>query len=217
MGRPLAFSVINETAKHVELEAYFPTDTGWSTTYFVVPPLAHDGLGYTLYIHNDSVGQTISMNDIKNIHIFEFPYEQLRNAKTIRNTGAIADSRNNNSGSPVVVSHPNPALYRVEISGGLPDHKSGMTETLILSQSYDDGWLALLKTETFPYFVPAGKHVMVNNWENGWELNKSIQGSSSTSSEHNKTIILFFWPQLLEWAGFLLIPIPFLFILRKKS
>jgi len=31
------------------------------------------------------------------------------------------------------------------------------------------------------------------------------------------TVVIFFWPQLLEWIGFLLIPLPFLFLFLKKS
>ena len=48
------------------------------------------------------------------------------------------------------------------------------------------------------------KSWLVNNWANGWTVKNS------------GTIYIFFWPQLLEWFGFLLIPLPFVFLLIKR-
>jgi hypothetical protein len=82
--------------------------------------------------------------------------------------------------------------------------------TLVLSQSFDNGWIALGPTKTFPFIKPIGNHVLVNNWENGWQL------SSKQTTNTQLTIILFYWPQILEWIGFVILPIPFLVLLVKK-
>ena len=50
------------------------------------------------------------------------------------------------------------------------------------------------------------KHVLVNNWENGWTIDPGTNG----------TIYIFFWPQLLEFLGFALLPIPFLVVWKTK-
>lgn len=66
---------------------------------------------------------------------------------------------------------------------------------LVYSQSFDSDWLALEKTGSFS-FRKLDNHVLVNNWENGWRL-----PSISTPS----TIYIFFWPQVLEYLGFVLL------------
>ena len=99
-------------------------------------------------------------------------------------------------------------------------------------QSYDAGWIAVTPTSSFPFFKSAGNHVLVNNWENGWVLPKEVinnppsrkatdgrstQISNKEISNGDTTIILFFWPQILEWIGFALLPLPFLYAFRMKN
>ena len=91
-----------------------------------------------------------------------------------------------------MVSHPNPAFYKVS---------GASAGTLILSQSYDSGWIALQNGKLLT------RHVLVNNWANGWEINP---GTTST-------IYILFWPQLLEFLGFALLPIPFLWALFVRK
>jgi len=64
---------------------------------------------------------------------------------------------------------------------------------LALSQSYDPGWIAWSGGKMLP-------HVKVDNWKNGWTIEPGDTG----------TIYIIFWPQVLEFIGFLLLPIPFL-------
>ncbi len=186
-GRPLMISFINDTAKHVEEETYLPDDLAAHTTSFILPPLAPDGLGYTIYISNDSIGQTATVNDISRIRIYTIPYEQM----VTMHTGTIApiQSLPNN----VQVDHPNPSFYKATVQSG--------TGTLILSQSFDTGWIAFQNGKILD------SHVLVNNWENGWQLNPGQSG----------TIYIFFWPQLLEWLGFVLLPLPFIFAKKLAS
>ncbi len=67
-------------------------------------------------------------------------------------------------------------------------------------QAYEPGWIAWDGKDILP-------HVLVNGWENGWTL-KQINKSANDKSTNAVTI--FFWPQLLEWIGFILLPLPFL-------
>lgn len=73
-----------------------------------------------------------------------------------------------------IVDHPNPSLYRIDLNSSIP-------ATIILAQSYDPGWVA----------IGAGNHVLIDNWANGWQVENGP-----------RVIYLFFWPQLLEFAGF---------------
>ena len=71
---------------------------------------------------------------------------------------------------------------------------------LVLSQGYDSGWIAI----GFPNYKLL-KHVKVNSWENGWMV---------SDSNH---IIILFWPQYLEFAGFVLLITGLLAIMLKKQ
>lgn len=209
-GRPLLFSMINMTARHSELETFLSSDLTWKTTYFILPPLASDGLGYNPYISNDSIGRQMSVNDIASIKIYIIPYDAMTHVSSINGTPMPTTF------APASrVYHPNPAYYKITLKpDGSPTRLdsanrvgAGMTNTLILSQSFDDGWIALTPSKTFPYAQPVGKHVLVNNWENGW----------SELPENTSTVYLFFWPQLLEWLGLLLLPVLFIYAAGTKN
>ena len=182
-GRPMMFSLINMTARHTELETYLPEDPNVQTSYFILPPLAPDGLGYTIYVANDAIGNYPSVNDLRRIRIYQIPYNDMVAMHTGNESRAIHINN-------FTVSHPNPSFYKVTTT------EAG---TLILSQSYDKGWIAWSGGKVLP-------HVLVNNWSNGWTINPGTSG----------TIYIFFWPQLLEFAGFALLPIPFLFICTRR-
>ncbi|PIU02274.1 hypothetical protein COT66_01040 [Candidatus Shapirobacteria bacterium CG09_land_8_20_14_0_10_49_15] len=62
---------------------------------------------------------------------------------------------------------------------------------LFFDQSFDSGWLALGWEDGGPKLL---KHVLINNWANGWELNNEGQRPW-----------IFFWPQGLEYLGFLVL------------
>jgi len=191
-GRPLMLSFINDTAKHVELETYLDG----KTDYFILPPLAPDGLGYTVYISNDSIGKHETVNTISRIQVSQIPYNELVTA----HTGEIASPAQRDR-NDIQVDHPNPSFYKIIT------HEAG---TLILSQSFDKGWIAVSNGKLLP-------HVMINNWSNGWLLaspeihtNKPINKYSN-----NQIIYLIFWPQILEFLGFALLPFGMWYIIRK--
>ncbi|OGG23897.1 hypothetical protein A3A79_01715 [Candidatus Gottesmanbacteria bacterium RIFCSPLOWO2_01_FULL_43_11b] len=158
-GRPLLISFINQTAKHVELEAYLSP----GVNNFILPPLASDGLGYTVYLANDSIGRYESINDIKRISFYKIPYQELVTTSDVESS---------------LTSDVN-------------------KKTLIFNQSFHPGWVAVANSKILP-------HVLVNNWANGWIL--------PSNQITNKDVTIFFWPQLLEWLGFLLLPIAFLLL-----
>lgn len=179
-GRPLMISFINDTARHVELETFLDSNIN----YFILPPLAPDGLGYTVYISNDAIGNNATINDLSRIRVYSFPYSELVSLHTGSQPKATALT-------DFTVSHPNPAFYTVVTKE---------TGTIVLSQSYDDGWIAWSQGTILP-------HIMVDNWKNGWILNPGT----------NNTIYIFFWPQMLEILGFILLPIPFIIAIKQKK
>ncbi len=184
-GRPLMISFINDTARHVELETFLDKNDS-----FILPPLAPDGLGYTVYISNDAMGNDKTINELRSIRIYQIPYDELVHMRTgnIQPQGPALN---------VQVSHPNPAFYKITTNPSLVTRNA----TLILSQSFDPGWIAWQNGKLL------AKHVLVNNWANGWKINPGTNG----------TIYIFFWPQLLEFLGFALLPILFLFTFKQRK
>ncbi len=229
-GRPALFALINNSAKHTEIETYLPTSTNWQTSYFILPPLAHDGLDYNVYISNDSIGDKETVNDIKSVRFYTLPYEEMVNLRNPNNTPLAS-----NSGAlyDFTVSHPNPAYYKINLQ---PTTYNLQPATLILNQAYDAGWVAI-RIKPFSVLQPTtynlqllSDHVLVNNWANGWTIkscelyvlgcrlgSKNANSQLTTNNLQPTTIIIFFWPQLLEWLGFLILPIPLIFALYKKS
>lgn len=115
----------------------------------------------------------------------------------------------NDIGRITIYPVPYDFLKNIAITYGLNvriNFQNDRQKILTFSQAYDPGWIALQRTSTFPYYTPLTDHVLVNNWANGWKLD---------GNEEN--IVIFFWPQLLEWIGFALLPIPFVLALKKKT
>lgn len=66
---------------------------------------------------------------------------------------------------------------------------------LELGQGYDEGWVS----------YPSVEHVKLNSWANGFKING------------DGTYYLFFWPQILEWLGFLLLLLTFIYMIVKSK
>lgn len=80
-------------------------------------------------------------------------------------------------------------FYDVKTAGG------GLLE---LGQGYDDGWVAISKYKLLD-------HTKVNSWANGWFTNG------------NGDVLIVFWPQLLEYFGFVLLGIALVVVIRRKK
>ncbi len=72
--------------------------------------------------------------------------------------------------------------------------------TLLLSQSYDAGWIAF---SGFQFWRPY-PHTVANGWQNAWVISPGADDGAQTV-----TITMLFWPQYLELIGLLVLPIIF--------
>jgi len=215
-GKPVYVSITNKDTKRTFLETELPKYTQLNSSYLVIPPMNEYGMGYSINLNTISLGRDKSINTISRIVVYQIPYEEM-----VRSTDTSNSLNMLNVPEEMLnFEHPNPAFYKVAVQQNL----NTAEETLILNQAYYSGWRAYeiinqnseaqrWISEMFPYIF--GKeiknHVLVNNWENGWILD-----TSHTSNSNNQTIVLFFLPQLLQYIGFALLPIPFLFLLKKR-
>ncbi len=74
---------------------------------------------------------------------------------------------------------------------------SGILE---LGQGFENGWVSYPKIE----------HVKVNGWSNGFIVPDSH--ALSTTSHY-----LVFWPQFLEWGGFILLVLTIIYLIVKSK
>lgn len=196
-GRTPLFWLENLELKKSDLEFYLPINKNWDKYYFIQAPAKNDGLGYTIHVDNISIHNE-AVNDIGLVTITPLPYNFLKNFY-LKTGEFLSDS----SLLPAAqVKHPNPSLYLVET-----DEKG----TLVLSQSFNNGWKAYLINDKLqmlndkwgllaPIFGKEIKeHVLVNNWENGWVL-----GSEQDNKKTENNIVIIFLPQYLEYLGFVL-------------
>jgi len=92
----------------------------------------------------------------------------------------------------------------------------------ILPVSYDPAWFAFARPASAPWWQPSNYHRLshhrYNGWANAWEVPgcaESAEGSTDTTSRDaagesinpncQYNIIIFYWPQLLSWAGYVLL------------
>lgn len=78
------------------------------------------------------------------------------------------------------------------------------SDILVLPQSYSPAWLAFYFDNFKIKLLP---HYQIDNWANGWNIN-NIQ---------NKNIYIIFWPQILEFLGFILLLIPLFLLLKPQN
>lgn len=81
------------------------------------------------------------------------------------------------------------------------------SEVKVLHQSFNQGFLAFeiknnnFFTNTFPFLFgeKLKEHVLVNNWANGWIIDSDQRQATSDK------LIIIFWPQYLQYLGFILL------------
>lgn len=201
-GKPLNFWIENVNSRKADLETYLPASrqggpkTNISTTsFYIQPPIDEYGLGYNLHFDQGLFDDNQSKNELERVAVYPIPFDFLTGLKLKKGNVPVPSEF-----VPVKSDHSNPSFYRVEVSSGTNLDSA----TLVLSQSFDPGWVAFYYSGKFP-LRQLTNHVLVNNWANGWELNPNQQG----------TIYIFFWPQLLEWGGLILLIGTFGFLLIK--
>lgn len=159
-----------------------------SEALFLLPPSNDGGVGYNVHFDNYSVGRITSTNRIKGIKIIPFPYYWINNMQF----ALKAENLMQESGVKIIFSKELfPGFVFVNLENNKPN--SGL---IVLNQSYDKGWTAT-----------AGRHVKANGWANGW----LIEGQGKQS------IFVFFWPQILEFAGFVFAGATLFIIFRYRK
>ena len=190
-GKPIRFWLENTGDRKADIETDLPKTNKVSTSYFVIPPMADDGLSYAVHFDNVSPGWQKTINRLGEITMNQFPYRFLTQLKITNKDFSWSGSLYKEDFS---VFHPSPYVYKVQM-----DSESQPPAVLALSQSYNSGWYAYEVSSNLPAFLAPvfGKslkdHVLVSNWANGWVL----------PEDKPATFYLVYLPQYLEFFGFL--------------
>lgn len=190
-GRGLHFWVLNEDQKTPLIDTYFESNKEQTTSSIILPPMEKFGKAYSIHFDNISIGKDETGNLIGDISINPIPFYFLSNIRL-----KTRDKPMEFTEGKITNKHPNQSLYLIETS----------SRAITLSQSYSPFWKAYevkndnLLSQIFPFFGrEIKKHVMVNNWKNGWIIDEGDQKAK------NKKIAIIYLPQYLQYFGFLLL------------
>lgn len=179
-GENLQFALVSLQPKKTEFQLSLPSDNKFKYSYIVIPAMQRDGIGYSLHFENDSTIIGESTNYLRSVRLTPIPYNYLTK---LRIGDASKSEPLNDYGAKQIF----PGVYQVNVSK--------QAKYLVLSQAFDKSWHAIGSG--------VGKHLFVNNWENGWE----VKGA--------KQVYIVFLPEILIPIGFGL-SISCIFLILKK-
>lgn len=152
--------------------------------YYFLPAMM-DKVGTSLHVTNTAVGKNEITYTLKKASLSDFPVDWMM---------AI---RLDKKGSSSLETREDTGYLLIRATGGHLDSNIENDASLIgkrfvvsNDQAYDNGWVAWCGIKPCQ-----AEHVLVNNWANGWVFD-------STADTGTKKITIIFWPQVLEYLGF---------------
>ncbi len=174
---PLVFAIQAESLGRSPLETYLSE----GVNYQILPPTEKFNAGYTLYLSSDSFGREANEDLLKSAEVFAWPYNFLNNLYLQDSTWNFTQA--NLATCDFQVKKKALWFYEVLVPADCN------AEYLKLSQAYDRAWLAWQDGQWLD-------HRVLNNWANAWAL---------AESDQDQKVYIFFYPQLLEYLGLLLL------------
>ncbi len=168
------------------------------TTYNIFLPAFSGNKRFAVNINTIGIPGTESINDIRDIRVLS---------------------------GPRYLSFLTPSIQRIPITTAAIANTSMIafasppTRHITLFLAYDPGWqLYKIANSQYPiansqlvlpflFSSPVGKHVEIDTWANGWEL------QNSQSSITNDQFVIIFMPQYLEYFGFLILIVTILLLI----
>ncbi len=198
-GRGPKFYLNNKAIKRSDLEVLLPAQD-FSTVHSVLPWKNNENQGYTVNFESKSFDKMGSSNSFEDIALSFYPHDWISQVRLSRENNSIASFKNSASMLEA------PKYWGTSLHFG-----TIMTETepaiITLSQSHDTGWLGISRaSKSYWWNFEAYQllpHYRFNGWANAWELSPCKNSESECSQE----IIILYWPQLLSFAGMVMIPL----------
>ncbi len=204
---PFTINVFTNKESRNYLYTYLPKQKEFSSSYYILPPIYQFDQGLNILLSSTSFNSNPTINDLQDISIYQLPYNFITGIHLQKNT-------NEKFTTFIVPKSKKDSIYKYEIP-----LNNGTKGFIMLSQGYHDGWKAYVVNNNalesnLPFLFGKGEkdHVQINNWANGWNLQNTQIGDDSK-------LVIIFWPQYLEYLGFILLIVPLLMLLmnRKKA
>ncbi|RIK52073.1 hypothetical protein DCC61_00690 [Candidatus Microgenomates bacterium] len=204
-GRSLKFFLYNTGSERNDIE--YLMDRGKFDQTFSLLPWDWDG-HYSLNIETRSFGQ-YAENRVDKVEVRYAPIEKIVRAKLvpIRSDLVGYDNDLQPTRSDLRITHVKKTgtwLYGLGVRG------DGLIR---LSQGYDEGWVGL-NVSSIKYHVASLRHLKVDGWANGFVVNNE---SGIMNNEGNGIVIIFYWPQLLQYLGFVLLGTTLVLAMMKRD
>lgn len=166
-------------------------------SYLVVPPIYSFDTGLGINISSLSFSRKASTNEIINVSFSPFDWSTIANLHFNQPT--------NFSNRQSITFHQfNQTLY----SASLPS--TSTPGQLVLNQSYSPAWIAFYFDDY--HRLNLLHHIKINGWANGWLVSPKLSSKGGDTS-----IYIFFWPQLLEFLGFILLLFSLFWYLKPQN
>jgi len=162
------------------------------TDYFVLGNGSYYDDGYIFGFQNASFLGTESVNRLKSLEIYAFPFDYIKNIRFSKKPEILNNPLYSNFSH---VRKNNYTSYSLS-DGGI------IHNTVVLNQAYDPGWLILCGLQKCN-----ANHVKVNNWANGWVFENGVP----------ENIKIVFWPQVLEYIGLVFFAISLILAFRYRE
>jgi len=235
-GLPLKICLKNAKSEICDLEEKLSKNKNIAFDYFLIPPY-HNGYGYHLLLTNYSIGNILSINRIKSIQIIPFPYNFFQ---SIRWEGKNQKVNPINKKIKTEIKFKSPFVYQIEITHPLLNNSLLVLDQAYeknwkayFSETCNVERITCKIKNIFNTFFPFifGKeikdHVLVNNWANGFLVETSQSSSklvatnsnqfqpvSTNSTQFQPIITIIFFPQYLEFLGFLMMGVGLILVLK---
>nr|MBP6994208.1 hypothetical protein [Candidatus Woesebacteria bacterium] len=184
-GRNLTFYMTDLTKKQTVLDDILNTNI----EYYVIPPRSTTGIGYSMVFQDSPFHGAKHENILKSVRMYELPFESIARLQF----QSLQPRQLNKTTDSKIRSVQKNSYYSYTVQVDIQD-----SSRLVLDQAYESGWIGL---EMQPAKLSVLPHVKVNGWANGFRL----PASAGTGGQgENSTIILLFWPQYLEYGGFVI-------------
>lgn len=184
-GHQILASAVEGLNKYHFFYTKLNKNNDWQKAYFIIPPYSDVQKGIVLMLSNYSFSQYPSVNDIASVRIIPLNWDYLQSIhfsrKDVESQPKITSIESNNKHW----------FYTINLTSQKDENSF-----VVLPQAHDKGWVAFALNGVKPKFF---KHVLVNNWANGWELNDLILNTQDLK------LYIIFLPQLLEYLGFLIL------------
>lgn len=205
-GRSLKFFLYNTGSERNDIE-YLMNKSRFDQTFSLLP-WDWDG-HYSLNIETRSFGQ-YAENRVEKVEVRYAPIEKIARATVKRSDQEVVSNQNK-----LEITHAKKTgtwLYGLGVKGPADaEAMAGEGGLIRLSQGYDVGWVGVQISN--PKFSNSQilEHVKVDGWANGWLL------GGGESGQEAQVVVIFYWPQLLQYLGFVLLGTTLILVMMKRD